>query len=477
MTIAAGLVICLTGASDPRSDASNFESDREPILSVEGRHFVDPNGRVVLLRGVNLAGDSKVPPFAPNVRPEDLDRIAGLGFNVVRLLFNWEAFEPKPGVYDEGYLGSIVALAAACGERGLYVIVDVHQDGFSRYTSKGCGEGFPAWAVSPRGTLSTPNNGLECENWPVKMAFDPTMHKSFADFYRDTFGVRTRYLAMIARLAEAFSAVPGVIGYDPLNEPWGRERLELGPLYRDVAAVVRPRHPSAILFYGSQIATNNGLSTRLRRPDRGPVAFAPHYYDPSMIVFDRWRGLTAFLDHGFRKMTRTSESWDAPLFVGEFGMDARIEGAGAYIDAFYDRLDADLVSGAQWNVTPGWTPRCKDGWNGEDFTIVDPAGRLRPTYRPRPYPRLTAGLPARFRFRRAEGPGGVHVAEYHWQHRPDRGETEVFLPATLFPPGTSIQIEAADPLALVTAHHDPARQVVIVRTDRPTPVALTVRSR
>ena len=450
--------------------ASSARTISEPQVRIRGRTFVDAQGRVVILRGVNLAGDSKVPPFTPCARPTDLDRLRDLGFNVIRLLFIWEAYEPSPGVYDDAYLRDLRTIAAAARDRGIATILDVHQDGFSRFASRGAGDGFPRWAVTPRGKLCQPDNGPRCKNWVLLVATDPTMHKSFSDFFADRHGVRTRYLAMLGRVASALARTPGVIGYDLLNEPWGDERSELAPLYHDAARVIHGAHPGSILFLEGHVATSFGIQTRLPRPDFGPVAYAPHYYRPISIALGRWHATTLGMARAFTNMTETARAWDAPLFLGEFGVDAGSHRAGEYIGALYSRLDAGLASGAQWNYTPRWNAQTRDGWNAEDFNILDPSGSFRPNFRLRPYPRATAGMPLRFRYEDCGTASRPRWFEFDWSHQPDHGETEVFLPSALFPPGSIVETQTS----AVTCRRDPARQVLTCRAPRPMTIHLRV---
>jgi endoglycosylceramidase len=456
-----------SGAPAPARDAAS-----SAVLRVEGRHFVGPDGRVVLLRGVTLGGACKLPPFPTPDDPVLFDRLVELGFNAIRLPFIWEAYEPEPGRYDEAYLGRLVAVAATACTRGLFVIVDIHQDGFARTLCYGCGAGFPLWAVSPRATPHPPDNGRGCKGWALLELTDPGVHRSFADFYADAYGVRTRYLAMLGRVAKAFAAVPGVVGYEPLNEPWGDERREIAPLYRDAAAALRANHPTAILFLQGRGPSATGFRTRLPRLCLDNIVFAPHYYKPLAIVREDWGGRTAGIDRAFGRMAEKAAEWGVPLLVGEFGFPAGARRGGDYVDYLYDRLDAALASGMQWNVSPHQPQQAGDGWNGEDYNLLDETGQPRPTYRPRPYPHRVAGIPICFRFEPTAPPRGGPRLRFVWAHCPGLGPTEIVVPAGLFPPGSQPRAEPGD----ATCQIDQSRRLLTCEAPRPTTIRLVLEA-
>jgi len=141
-------------------------------LDIRGRWFVDESGRRVILRGVNLGGDCKVPwpdggtehpsdfsdhrtvsfvgrPFPLGEADEHLARLKHWGFNCLRLLTTWEAVEHAgPGQYDEAYLDYFAEVSRRAGKFGLYVFVDFHQDVWSRMSG---GDGAPGWTFEAVG--------------------------------------------------------------------------------------------------------------------------------------------------------------------------------------------------------------------------------------------------------------------------------------------------------------------------------------
>lgn len=408
-------------------------------LRVEGRSLVDANGGVVLLRGVNLSGESKVPPFRHVRAPADLDPLPRLGLNALRLLFIWEAYEPSPGVYDERYLDQLAAVIDEAEKRGVYVIVDIHQDAFSRFATSGCGDGFPAWAIAKSARRQVPDNGPACASWGGKMIVDLDMHRSFADFYADRDGVRSRYLALLGRLARRFAGRTVVAGYDLLNEPWGDENREILPLYRDAARVLRAVDPDAILFLEPHALCSGGfLGSAMAKPALTNVVYAPHYYDPGVLLGKSYSGLRLGPALAFRHMLGKAQDWGVPLLLGEFGAPAGTVRGREYLDLLHTKLNDSGASSTQWNYTPGWTAANKDGWNSEDLSITDGSGRLRPeVFAIRPQVVRLAGL--RFSIRTVESTATAPRAlTVRWLHDPSRGETSLFAPPALFDGGRAL---------------------------------------
>ena len=152
----------------------NLHMSIQPLspLHAQADRFIDASGRQVILRGVNLGGDCKVPwpngstgfpsDFADHRevsfinRPFPLDeadthfaRLRGWGFNCLRLLTTWEAVEHAgPGQFDTAYLDYFAEICRKAGEHGFYVFVDFHQDVWSRMSG---GDGAPGWTFDAVG--------------------------------------------------------------------------------------------------------------------------------------------------------------------------------------------------------------------------------------------------------------------------------------------------------------------------------------
>lgn len=405
-------------------------------LRTDGGVLRDGAGGMVLLRGVNVAGNAKVPPFQAVRTDGDFDPLARWGMNVVRLLFTWEAYEPSRGTYDDAYLAYYRVAVRAAAARGLWVIVDFHQDAFSRAALEGCGEGFPAWAIVPSVTPATPDNGAACVDWGPRLVSDVDLRTTWTAFYADSDGARTGFLAMVGKVAAALVDEPGVIGYDLLNEPGGNEQTEIAPLYEDAARAIRAADPDALLFVSPGAITSAGTPTHLPKPTFGNLVYSPHYYDPLLYVLKAWGGGDEA--DVFNQMAAVATSWNAPLLLGEFGANPMVDGVDGYLGAIQKQLDLHLASGTQWAYTPGWTADAKDGWNQEDFSIVDGAGLPRANFRPRPFVRRTAGTLTSVDLT-DETERARNRLTLTWQHDAASGDTEIFAPADYF--GGTISVE------------------------------------
>jgi endoglycosylceramidase len=437
-------------------------------LQANGRFFTDSLGRVVILRGLSVAGNSKVPPFTGITSFSQFDPLPGWGINVIRLLFEWEAYQPVIGQYNTNYLNYINSVVDAASARGIFVIIDLHEGGYSRYLAGGCGNGFPSWALSPSAVLSAPDNSLNCKNWLTKAIADPGVLASFNNLYANTTGVRTQFLNLWRALAQNFSTHAGVIGYDIINEPWGAEATQIFPLYQDVVSVIRSVDPTSIVFLEPQIGVGQGSQTLLPTPTFTNLSYAPHFYDLN-VLSGNWTGDPATTNNAFANMTAIATRWNAPLFLGEYGGQALTPRAGMYLDLVYQNLNSSLASGAQWNYTPGWTPQNFDGYDAEDYSIVDNLGAFRVNYKIRPYAQKISGTPTQL----TVSNDGTST-QLLWNHVQAMGSTVLFVPrATLFR-STPVKIDKQG--SGLSCNYEPSQTFVICASAVNGPKSVTVRA-
>jgi endoglycosylceramidase len=131
---------------------------------------------------------------------------------------------------------------------GIYVIIDMHQNAYSRFVGPGKGvdlayqTGAPAWATVTDGIPS--QVFVEGQREANLAVFE-----AFTNFWYNRSGIQDEFIAAVASLAKRFKDDSTVVGYSIYNEPqpgWnlppGFEDLLLFPFYRRVIDAVTGIH-------------------------------------------------------------------------------------------------------------------------------------------------------------------------------------------------------------------------------------------
>jgi endoglycosylceramidase len=439
--------------------ANLLQAENLPALKSTAKGFVDASGREVILRGVNTGGRSKVPPFYPFEPVPDFDtalnryadQVQSLGFNVVRLLVIYEAGEPVRGQYDEAYLKIYDRMVDAFSRRGIYIIIDSHQDLYSR---RFCGDGFPDWAI-PEKYRSMPQHA-DCKNWWTVDLTMPLM-TSFDRFYANDDKIQDNYVAFFKMLAGRYRDNPAVLGFEPLNEPFpglrGRMNMarwyqkELFPFYERVAKAVKEVDGRYLIFANLCPLENNGLwLPGHKRPKIENLVLAPHYYDAG--TFGTGSGsnwIKKLIKRGLTLGRKLGDKWQTPVLFSEYGISPTYKGAEAYIGSVYERMDALKLSGTFWEAS--MSPYI---WNMEYTSIFEPDGTVRKASfaLARPYPMAVAGDINEFSF-------NTQTKEFRlaWNEDPAaKAPTEVYLPPSVYGKSPKIKVTAPKaPVALADA--------------------------
>jgi len=357
----------------------------EPDRRAGGR-IVDARGREVLLRGVNvnaLAEYWKGTRFPTVFRlaRRDPQRMAGIGWNTVRLLLSWSRVEPRPGRYDRRYLDRVDAVVRRLSRYGIYTIIDLHQDAWGPSLVGSAGscaaptlpalgwDGAPAWATFDDGAARCYTDVRE---------FSPAVRAAWGAFFEDRpgpgdTGIQTRYVRMLGHVARRFARSRTVAGFDVVNEPnaiGDSEQAALARLYARARAAIRRGERAGrgrrhlVLFEPSVIwsAVGSGPPPDFRR-DRD-VVYAPHVYTGAFNGGPIGREAFAVARQ------EAAMFGGAPVLSGEWGADpdrARQPGGG-YFGRHQAFQDSFRFGATLWT----WRESCGDPHKVGDLR----AGRL-----------------------------------------------------------------------------------------------------
>ena len=225
----------------------SFDSTKSFILLDDGRYAI--------FHGVNVV--VKLPPYIPDTEnfdpyfsftDEDISILKRLGINLVRLGIIWESIEYEEGEYNSTHLEKMSEIVSKLEKNGITVIVDAHQDMFSRLF---CGEGAPKFYVDKltyssdcktniisrifglftaciplsKNNWKYDENGLPLIEDCVAGSFidyhkAPELMTVYDSFFKNENGVLDSFVNFWKFVAKKFKGRKNVLGYDLWNEPW-----------------------------------------------------------------------------------------------------------------------------------------------------------------------------------------------------------------------------------------------------------------
>ncbi len=433
---ATALLLALACAPAPLAP---YTPPAEPWVRSDRALLRDDTGRVVVMRGVNARvegifdvsfDDGRVPlEEIPAFEPEDAARMRELGLSLLRLPVSWSAMEPTEGVYDEAYLDRVEEVVRFCGEAGVHVIVDFHQDAYSKEIGE---DGAPLWAIHPppEMLLEGPLGGSLRDR-----ILSDQVQRAFVGFFVDDDDdhedarLQAAFAAMARHVAERFADDPWVLGYDLFNEPVTADRY-LPAFHARVAQAVREVDDRHLLLFepaGSRNVTEMAPFARAPFPDDGGV-YAVHLYTAAFTDSRaRLEALSrADLEPNVVRASLEASRFDVPMLVGEWGIGPDAPNMERYVRTMHELFDERFASATVWL----WKEQSQGSWGffdlRSDGTWTERAHVV--AAHSRAYAERIAGEPTRMFY-----DAGARRFELAYEGRTDEAPHVIHLPSTLVP--------------------------------------------
>lgn len=335
------------------------------MLKISGKHIVDPQGKKVRLTGIAIGGwlmmegymlgggnlpehsfkeklGDKKEEFTREFRnrfvsPQDVQIIKKLGFNCVRLPFNYRVLEEAGWGIE--YFKKIVEQFT---DEKIYVILDMHA---------APGAQNKDWHSDSRG---------------VSEFFDKGEH-------------RQHFLKLWDQLSKTFKDNQYVAGYDVLNEPVTDKTNILRQVYKDVISVIRQNGDDHIIFLeGNYWAQQVEFMEDLLGEN---ITFSIHFYEPTLFTFNHLPNLTypgrikgvQWNKSYIAKFLKRYAKYNVPIYCGEFGIASRCVHCQKEYNWVRDVLRIFKDYGFHWTY---WTYKSVGGMTYPDglYQLFDDTG-------------------------------------------------------------------------------------------------------
>lgn len=192
------------------------------------------------------------------------DLLKKYGFNSVRHGWMYTGFNPAPGVFNETYFRIHQTIADVLAARGIYTMLDAHQDILS---SKFClYDGFPLWTIDKsvaRNSFPYPFNGTCASRGWMTNALSEAASQAFGDIFTNHAGMRDDFGTFWTESAKRWANASHVLGYELINEPFPGDIFadptllipgvagakSLQPFYEEIVKSVHANDDKHMVFY------------------------------------------------------------------------------------------------------------------------------------------------------------------------------------------------------------------------------------
>ena len=350
-------VLALSGA------CANTSFAQLSMLHSSGRNIVNASGQVVQLQGVNLGGwfimEKWMCPLDSGSLPDtysviqmldqrfgvateqsliktyqqswitttDLDNIKAAGFNVVRVPVWWGQFYPLNNISNSGWRADAFDvldwLVSQAGQRGIYVIIDMHGVVGSQATSGDTGQ----------------------QN---------------TDTYWSNSNNQGNTAFMWWEIANHYNGNPTIAGYDLINEPTGAPNNQaVINAQNDLYGTVRSADPNHIVIMeGTWGSWNWSMLPSPTQNGWTNVVYEMHEY--------QYNQSEAVVEQGSTNQVNdfnNHASYNVPGFIGEFNDFGYGAGAWAFSTNAYNN------AGLSWTM---WAYKATDGLIPDNWGFYDP---------------------------------------------------------------------------------------------------------